>query len=248
MKKVWSSGGGTQSAAIAVLILQGKLPAPDFAAIVDTGRENSETWEYSEKYVQPAMKAFGVELHRVSKEKYATVDVWSKNGSSLLMPAFTDQNGGLGKMSNFCSYEWKKRVLERWLREQGVKEYEVWLGISTDELSRVRAAKGYRYPLIFDVPMRRHECVGLVKEFGWPDPPRSSCYMCPNKSDSEWQHLAENFPLDLQKAIDLENEVRAKDPNVFFHKSGKPLASVNFNSNQDSLFGDAGCSTGYCFV
>lgn len=36
---VWSSGGGTQSSAIAVLILKRLLPRPDRAVIADTGRE-----------------------------------------------------------------------------------------------------------------------------------------------------------------------------------------------------------------
>jgi hypothetical protein len=38
-RRLWSSGGGTQSTAIAVLILQGRLPKPDLAVIVDTERE-----------------------------------------------------------------------------------------------------------------------------------------------------------------------------------------------------------------
>ena len=41
---VWSSGGGTQSSAIGVLILKELLQRPDVALIVDTGRENPETW------------------------------------------------------------------------------------------------------------------------------------------------------------------------------------------------------------
>ena len=33
---LWSSGGGVQSSAIAVLIAQGKLPKPDIAVMIDT--------------------------------------------------------------------------------------------------------------------------------------------------------------------------------------------------------------------
>ena len=53
--QLWSSGGGTQSAAIAVLILQGKLPRPDLAVIADTEREKASTWAYMDEYTQPAL-------------------------------------------------------------------------------------------------------------------------------------------------------------------------------------------------
>ena len=46
MTTVWSYGGGTQTAAIAVLILQGRLPKPDIAVMADTGREIASTWDY----------------------------------------------------------------------------------------------------------------------------------------------------------------------------------------------------------
>ena len=39
MTNIWNYGGGAQSCAIAVLILQGRLPKPDFAVIADTGRK-----------------------------------------------------------------------------------------------------------------------------------------------------------------------------------------------------------------
>jgi enterochelin esterase-like enzyme len=46
--QLWASGGGVQSAAIAALIVQGKL-RPDLAVIVDTEREQSTTRRASTK-------------------------------------------------------------------------------------------------------------------------------------------------------------------------------------------------------
>ena len=43
--QVWSSGGGTKSAAIAALICKNEL-MPDIAIIVDTEREVQTTWDY----------------------------------------------------------------------------------------------------------------------------------------------------------------------------------------------------------
>jgi len=42
---VWSYGGGTQSIAIALLVVMVKLPKPDLIVTADTSFEASETWE-----------------------------------------------------------------------------------------------------------------------------------------------------------------------------------------------------------
>ncbi|RTR51879.1 hypothetical protein, partial [Pseudomonas aeruginosa] len=62
--QLWSSGGGVQSAAIAALIVQGRIAPPDLAIIVDTEREQSTTWDYMDQVIQPALAGVGVTLHR----------------------------------------------------------------------------------------------------------------------------------------------------------------------------------------
>src|SRR5208283_3302697 len=146
------------------LIVQGRLPKPDIALIVDTEREKSTTWYYYDSVLKPKLAKVGVDLVRVPKSKYATVDLWSSSGD-LLIPAFTDKNGEKGKLQTYCSNEWKKRVIMRYLRECGVESCQNWLGISLDEMKRVRTGDKLwfqpRYPLIYDVPMRRNQCVSL---------------------------------------------------------------------------------------
>lgn len=67
----------------------------------------------------------------------------------------------------------------------------IWLGISADELRRVRGddeklTKGRmrtnRYPLI-ELGMTREDCVQYLTVQGYPVPPRSSCDICPFASD-----------------------------------------------------------------
>lgn len=65
--QIWNNGGGTQSAAIAALIVTGQLPTPDLAVIADTGRERSSTWDYLNAYIAPALASVGVQIHRVDK-------------------------------------------------------------------------------------------------------------------------------------------------------------------------------------
>lgn len=247
MKQAWSNGGGTQSAAIAALIIQGRLPKPDIALIVDTEREKASTWRYLDEIIRPNLQSVGVYVERVPKSRYATVDLYGgEDDDSILIPAFTTQNGEVGKLPTFCSVEWKQRVVQRYLRELGVNEAQLWIGISRDEMRRIRTPRHKwlqeRYVLLFDVPMYRSECLHLVMNvMGWPEPPRSACWMCPNMNDEEWRQMDRE---DFQKAVNFEREIRQKDAFVFLHELGKPLDQVDFTNHQPKL----GCDSGYCFI
>jgi hypothetical protein len=249
--QIWSSGGGVQSTAIAALIVQGRLPKPDLAVIADTERELSTTWAYMEATTLPALASVGVTLHRVKKSTYATVDLYGgKNKDSLLIPAFTTQESEIGKMPGFCSNEWKLRVVQRWARhEHGVKAATLWMGISTDEQKRASIPTGKwqkRYPLI-ELNLSREDCFSVVREMGWPEPVRSSCWMCPNHREDEWLWQQKAAPADHRKAVYFEREIRRRDPHVWLHPSAMPLDHVEFNEQEDVMFGK-NCQSGLCFV
>lgn len=255
--QVWSCGGGRQSTAIAALIVQGRLPKPDIAVMVDTQREKSATWRYAEAVLIPELAKVGVALEIVQKSDFATKDLYGgEDGETLLIPAFTTiksaKPGERGKFSNWCSGEWKRHVKERWLRRvRKVDTCEDWIGFSVDEMKRVATSRSrwqrLRYPLIELVPMRREACVRLVEEMGWPAPPRSACWMCPNQSDDEWREMRERDPEDFAQAVALDHAIRERDPHVFLHSSGVPLdqADLSRNEGQPSLFA---CDSGMCFV
>ncbi|WP_434127537.1 hypothetical protein, partial [Enterococcus faecium] len=70
-------------------------------------------------------------ITRIASAKYATVGLWGgKSKDTLLIPAFTNLHERASKLSGFCSNEWKRRVIDRWLREQGVKKSRNWIGFS----------------------------------------------------------------------------------------------------------------------
>jgi hypothetical protein len=244
LPSVWMYGGGRQSACIAALIIQGKLPRPDYAAIADTGREKSSTWNYLSKVVQPVLP---FKINIVSKSEFSTVDLWGgKDGETLLIPAYTNETGQTGKLSTFCSNEWKVRVVERWLRKRDVFNHQSWIGFSHDEPRRwlkMKAAQGeyVRLPLVDDTPTTSEQTVEIVKEMGWPEPPHSSCWMCPNMRDVEWASLS---PDEFEKACVLDEEVRLKDPHAFLHSSCLPLRQVKFIKTSEE---PRPCESGVCF-
>ena len=248
---VWNYGGGVQSCAIAVLILKGQLPVPEVALIADTGREKQSTWSYLREHVAPALKGIGLEVN-IAPHSLARVDVWGAN-ETLLLPAFTMESGAVGKLPTYCSTEWKRRTCARYLSSRGIKprQRRDWIGFSLDEARRImrlqNSKKGkFFFPLAEAVPMRRQDCIALVEKFGWPTPPRSACWMCPNMNHSEWQGLKENSPREFAQAVALEVKVREKDPNAFFHRTCKPLDEVDFEREPD-LFSRP-CDSGMCFT
>lgn len=247
MKQVWMCGGGVQSAAIAALIVEGRIPKPDYAAMADTGREKSSTWRYVNDMLKPKLDAVGVDLVIIPASKYATVDLYAKNGD-LLIPAFTTINGPVAKLPGFCSNEWKTRVIHRWLTEQGVSPsgYRKWIGFSANELRRVFAGNVW-YPLIFEVRMFREDCLAVAEKVFGQAPPKggSCCWMCPNMGDAQWIEMRESDPQDFESACALDEQIREADPHIFVHSSGTPLRTAELgNPNQMQL----GCTGGVCFV
>ena len=251
MKTVWSSGGGTQSNAIAALIIQGKLAKPDIAIIVDTEQEMSSTWEYYDNYTRPALAKIGVDLVRIPKSKYATVDLFSKNGETFLMPVFTYFSGSIAKLPTNCSNEWKERVVQRYARERfpDEKEFQVWLGMTIDEPKRFKQKIGKwtnDYPLA-RLRMTRKHCIDLVMKMGWPRPPKSTCITCPNKSHDDWISQKRDFPEDFESACQFDEWMRREvDDTFYLHRSCKPLRDITPDDDKGDL-STTRCDSGYCF-
>lgn len=249
---VWSSGGGRQSNAIAVLIINGELPKPDVAVIIDTEREMSSTWEYYNTYTKPGLAAVGVDLRRISKAEYATVDLWSKNGETFLMPVFTDFTGEPAKLPTNCSNEWKSRVVQRYCRELYPEEtkFKIWLGMTIDEPTRLKQKVGKwenEYPLVKRF-MKADDCIGVVTKHGWPIPPKSTCKMCPNKRHVDWLAQKRDFPQDFEFACQFDEWMRAEvDDTFYLHKTCKPLRGITEKDMLPDLF-TSRCDSGYCFV
>jgi len=237
---VWSYGGGVQSAAIAAMVCHGDLPRPDLAVIADTGREAETTWSYLRGVVNPALGR----IIEVAPHDLSSVDLYALNGD-LLIPAFTQT----GKLPTFCSTEWKRRVVQRWLRQRGVDSCEMWLGISWDESERCKPSSTswitHSWPLI-DKRMRRSDCLRVVSEMGWPEPPRSACWMCPLRNDADWLSLTDGDRARAE-ALDLSLRERDERGGVFLHRSKKPLADRPYAHGQSQVPLDL-CDSGHCWT
>lgn len=230
----WSYGGGVQSVAIGVLIAQGLLPVPDFAAIADTTYELPSTWDYLRLHMQPMLDQLGLTIHVVERS-YSNVDLYGMNGD-LLIPAFSST----GKLRTFCSGEWKGLAIRRWLRERVGPGRRLrianWIGYSADESERVKPSNvkwlANAYPLLHLLPrpLDRDDCIEVIKAAGLPVPRKSRCWLCPNQTQTEWQEVHDDFPEQFRMAVEMENAITERDDagGLWLSRHRRPLDSVDF--------------------
>jgi hypothetical protein len=245
---VWSYGGGIQSVAIAVLIREGALPKPDLAVIADTSREVGTTWDYLYGVTQPYLTPIGLKIE-VAPHTMARVDLYDATGLTLI-PAYTSE----GRKSSFCSGEWKRDVVERWIRLQGVKECDSWIGYSIDEQRRVKGDHRpwchLKYPLC-EKRISRAMCRRIIEAAGLPVPKKSRCFMCPHQTAEEWQEIKER-PEEFAAAVALEKAINANDPQqkgLFLYSGRVPLEMADFAAaemDRTPLFKD--CEAGGCWT
>lgn len=221
---VWSCGGGVDSTAIAALICEGRLPKPHLSLMIDVGYEPRSTWEQA-AFLQEKLSGVGVALNIIRTVDYTNNDL--VRDGWIVVPAYRRMDGTRpSKLHTRCSGRWKLEVAKKWMREQGVKRAANWVGIAADEARRVRPSRhkwlDTQYPLV-SMGMTREDCIHLIASTGWPMPPRTSCYLCPNRTQREWSVLAADEPDDFNKACEAERELQRADATVYLHPSCIPL-------------------------
>jgi hypothetical protein len=247
---VLSYGGGRQTIALCILVARGILPRPDRAVIADTAREARSTWDYLDSHVAPLLAGVGLAVER-APHRLATVDLYGLNGD-LLIPAFT----ATGKLPTFCSQEWKARVVQRHLRQTGVgpdTTVTTWIGFAADERDRIRGNYGEgvwrkSYPLV-DLGLTTGDCLAIVADQGWPEPPPSSCVMCPHRRNSQWRLLRDTSPDEWAEAIRIDAEIREADERgaLYLHRQRVPLAAADIDTDDPDEVARQ-CSLGLCMV
>jgi len=137
----------------------------------------------------------------------------------------------------FPSAEWKKMQADPLVVQ--------WIGISLDEVSRMKPSREpwcvHRFPLI-EMEMTRHDCILWMQRAKFPEPPRSACTYCPFHSDHEWRRLKEEEPAAFAEAVKFERDLQNLHAGFpmngrikgipFLHDSLKPLDKVDFSLDE----------------
>lgn len=149
-----------------------------------------------------------------------------------------------GRLWRKCTQEYKLRPIRQQTRRlmtaAGARAVEQWIGISWDEVVRVKPSGvryiTNRYPLV-ERRMTRTDCLTWLTAHGFPTPPKSACVMCPFHSDAYWRDLKANAPDEWERAVAVDAAIRHGIPGVageaFLHRSMVPLPMVQLRSEED---------------
>ena len=217
-----SLGGGVQSTVLAVMADRGAFgPRPHVGVHADTGWDPPhvlETVEWIERTV-----SYPVLVVQESDLAEDTANNKNSNGNDFYqIPAYVTNKLGqkLGMSRRQCTSKYKitpiHRALKQFMRDNGHKTCQTWLGISYDEIHRMKKAREpwieHRWPLV-DRKMTRSDCHkwwDVNKPPGAPEIRRSSCVGCPYHSPTEWVAMHNEYPELLAESAEIERSLQAR--------------------------------------
>lgn len=234
MKQILSFGGGVQTFGMLCLIKLERLEKPDLVVFADTQGEKDATYKHMEEVAKPLCKELGLEFVTVSRGDLFTETL--ARGNTPRPP--------------YCSWMYKRDVINGWLKKNGYTPCTSWIGISLDEEHRGNQKSAVpwvtnRYPLL-ELELSRYEVELAIKEAGYEQPVKSGCWFCPwNSSRPYWMALKRQQPEKFAKALAMEKETGHKLSNGNFW-----LAEIDGQTtfNFEELATDEGCVGSVCMV
>ena len=259
--RVLSLGAGVQSTTLALMAARGEIgPMPDCAIFADTGWEPEAVYKHlawlKEQLPFPVIEVrrdgpnLGELMLRVAHGQQ------SEKGATLI-PYFVGSGGMIPKQ---CSKEYKTRVVSKEIRRQlGIADrqrgpkmpvVEMWLGISLDEITRMKTNEKKwihnRWPLV-EARMNRQNCLRWMEDRQYPRPPRSACIFCPFQSKAEHKNRRDNAPGDWAKLTVFDALFRSAHPDgAFLTTEREPLTTLDLDAPEVPGFGFDNECEGMC--
>ena len=251
-----SLGAGVQSSVLALLLsrsdprlIEKGYRQPDTAIFADTGWEPDYVYRHLDWLEQqleyPLVRVSAGDL-RINSKKGRTV-----SGHNFVdVPLYTvDENGKKGMLRRQCTNHYKIRPIQRRIKAlAGVPRgrrfpknthAEMWLGISRDEVGRMKPSREpwvkHRWPLV-DIGITRQDCLAWFdSEYPGRVLPRSACVICPYRSDEHWLELKQSEPASYEEAVHFDRWLRHSTKNPvrkllngrpYLHVTRRPLDSA----------------------
>jgi len=257
--KVISLGLGIQSTAMYMMSSMGLIDRADYAIFADPGAELPDTYKLWDSLSDWADKNEGIPLIKRRKSLYDDI-IKGKNSTGhrwASIPAFTESSGMVRRQ---CTKEYKidtvikeVRKLHRLKKFQRMKPTIMFLGISLDEIQRMKTSSlyniEYQYPLV-DNRITRSDCVRFLEQQSFYNVKKSSCVFCPYHSNIQWKEIKMNYPEEWEKVVEVDEAIRDKSQKgkrekLYLHRSLKPINEAYLQEDQEELFM---CEEGHCGI
>lgn len=257
-----SLGAGVQSSTLYRMSATGALPRAHVAIFADTQAEPQAVYDNLDRLERDHGHAIPIVRVTAGSLEYAVLHPPSAGTGHVGQPPFyiLDPPDGKrvqereGRLWRKCTKDFKlvplRQETRRQMEARGLNRVEQWIGISLDEVHRMKdSSVGYivnRYPLI-ETRMSRHDCLRWLETRGYPRPPKSACRWCPFMNDSRWREMRAHQPEEWEKAVEFDSRLRdVRLPGVrgtaFVHRSLIPLSRVDLSNEADhgqlDLFGN----------
>ena len=245
---VISLGAGVQSSTMAIMAAKGDFPNVDCAIFADTGYEPKAVYTY----LNFLSNILPYPIFKVRKGNIRDDMLAAKGTTNFVVAPFFTQNkitGKKGMVMRQCTNDYKIQPIRTKIRELcGVKKgkhfpkdkyVEQWIGISTDEIQRMKPARDKyilnRHPLI-EMKMSRQDCIDWMKKNEFPLPEKSACIFCPYHNDNFWYEMKKNNRSEFDEAVEIDKFIRKGNDKLtselYLHRSLKPLDEVEFNKKE----------------
>ena len=240
-RSILSLGARIQSTDLLLRGLRGEFGTrSELAVFSDTGCEPKAVYQYLEWLMDFVAKEFHFTIEVVKPGNiyehalsYINEDRNTSDGIPYHVKTLSTGNKGILKRQ--CTADYKIAPVRRFIRQYlgKLEPVDLWLGISYDELIRMKEANvkwiTHRFPLI-EKKLTRLDCINNFKKYKLPLPTRSSCIVCPYHSNKYWLWLYQNEPESFEAAVVLDKKIRnypgITDAECYLHHSCKSLSEV----------------------
>ena len=259
--RVISLGAGVQSTVMALMAEAGDIgPGPDCAVFADTGWEPKEVYDHLDWLEgQLSFPVYRVQRGNIKEDLESDLNTTGHKFASI--PFFIiNKDGTNGMARRQCTSEYKLKPIRKKVRElAGLKPrqrtpkdfvVEMWIGISRDEMMRVKPSQDSwvenRWPLL-EKDFSRRDCLKWFDErYEDRGLAKSACIGCPFHNDHEWRRIKKVFPEEFEEACQIDEKIRDAEGRFhgvrFLHAQRVPLREVDFSTAEDkgqgTLFDD----------
>jgi hypothetical protein len=242
-----SLGAGVQSSTMLLMAAEGELePLPRGAIFADTGWEPPAVYRHLD-WLEAEVSG-RIPVYRVSAGNLRDdlVTALTTRRRWVGVPLHIHGRRGTGMLRRQCTREYKLDPIRRQLRALGYgpkRPLSSWLGISWDELQRMRPSRVpwqvSRWPLV-ERRLTRADCLAWwTKRYPDHKLTKSACIGCPYHNTAGWREIRSDPEL-WADAIEIDELIRSADvqtleadTDAFLHYSRRPLSDVDLSTPEE---------------
>lgn len=248
---VLSLGAGVQSTTLALMAARRDIePMPECAVFADTGAEPSAVYDHLDWLERELpYPVYRVTAGDIVADLEGAATETNKFVSAPFFTASPDPKHPTAMLPRQCTHQYKIKPVADELRKltgtngrpaRGVVYASLWLGISTDEIQRLKVPRvkwyEHRWPLI-EQRMSRGDCMAWLEQRQYPIPPKSACTFCPYHNDQTWSDMKANDTEAWHRVVHIDRLInqglgQTNGP-AFLHRSLQPIDTVDFDAPAD---------------